>query len=222
MDISNISRGQSVSQVKAARTPSRDSRSAILDAARSAFLEHGFQGVSLRAIAHDAGLTTGAIYGNFHSKEDLFDAVVSAAGDGLVELYEQIIAEFSLLPKEQRGWDAMGEFERVSMARLVDFMYDNYDCFRLICTCSSGTSWEHYKDRLMELELMSTIEYERTVHAHDDAYEGQSHVLLDYIVNQFIQGIFQPIVLGLSRREAQSFVYAYGCFFHEGARGMFS
>ena len=45
----------------------------IQQAARVEFLEKGFQGASLRNIVKAAGVTTGAFYGYYKSKEELFD-----------------------------------------------------------------------------------------------------------------------------------------------------
>jgi AcrR family transcriptional regulator len=49
----------------------------LLDAAVEVIAEQGFQRASLDVIAARAGLTKGAIYSNFGSKEDLFLAVVA-------------------------------------------------------------------------------------------------------------------------------------------------
>jgi len=47
-------------------------RGALLDAAARVFLERGFAGASVEAIANDAGYSRGAFYSNFESKEQLF------------------------------------------------------------------------------------------------------------------------------------------------------
>ena len=44
----------------------------IQEAAMAEFLDKGFQGASLRQIVKNAGVTTGAFYGYFSSKEALF------------------------------------------------------------------------------------------------------------------------------------------------------
>lgn len=49
----------------------------IYASAKKEFLEKGFQGASLRNIVKSAGVTTGAFYGYYDSKEKLFDALVS-------------------------------------------------------------------------------------------------------------------------------------------------
>jgi len=50
-------------------------RAKLLEAARELIREKGHEGASLEEIAERAGMTTGAIYGNFKSREDLFIAL---------------------------------------------------------------------------------------------------------------------------------------------------
>mgnify|MGYP004537952555 FL=1 len=55
--------------------------------AKREFLEKGFMGASLRNIVKSAGVTTGAFYGYYDSKEKLFDALVSEQYGHLMEMY---------------------------------------------------------------------------------------------------------------------------------------
>ena len=48
-------------------------------AAKKEFLEKGFKSASLRNIVKTAGVTTGAFYGYYNSKEELFDALVGSS-----------------------------------------------------------------------------------------------------------------------------------------------
>ena len=54
------------------RRPREEIRAEVLAAAARVFARRGFHGASVEAISKDAGLSTGAIYSNFKSKEDLF------------------------------------------------------------------------------------------------------------------------------------------------------
>ena len=47
-------------------------RADLLEAAGRVFVERGFEGASIEAIAEEAGYTRGAFYSNFQSKEQLF------------------------------------------------------------------------------------------------------------------------------------------------------
>ena len=49
-----------------------NTRERLLAAARSTFARSGFHGASVEEIASEAGFSTGALYSNFDSKEDLF------------------------------------------------------------------------------------------------------------------------------------------------------
>jgi AcrR family transcriptional regulator len=55
----------------------------LIDAAAELFAEQGFHRATLAAVAHRAGMTTGAIYGNFKSKEELFLAIFEAPSSGV-------------------------------------------------------------------------------------------------------------------------------------------
>lgn len=59
----------------------------ILKSAMSGFIRNGFSGTSIRQICKDAGVTNGAFYSHFESKEDLFGKLVDPALSGLMNKY---------------------------------------------------------------------------------------------------------------------------------------
>jgi AcrR family transcriptional regulator len=64
-------------------------RQLIVDAARRVFKASGLEGASIRAIAQEAGCTTGAIYPLFRSKEEIFAVVL---GESLAAVTKQVRA----------------------------------------------------------------------------------------------------------------------------------
>ena len=48
----------------------------IVKAAKEEFLQHGFSKASLRQIAKNAGLSTGALYTRYENKDELFASLV--------------------------------------------------------------------------------------------------------------------------------------------------
>lgn len=52
-------------------------RAAILDAAKKAFLQDGYEGVSMESIAAEAGVSIMTLYRHADSKDDLFTAVIT-------------------------------------------------------------------------------------------------------------------------------------------------
>ncbi len=67
-------------------------RDAVLAAARRVFIEKGYIGATVEAIAEEAGFSTGALYSQFESKADLFQTLLYRRGDELQEKTEGAIA----------------------------------------------------------------------------------------------------------------------------------
>jgi len=67
----------SVTEVPAPGAKRARTRARLLEAAAAVIAERGFERCSLEAVAARAGMTRGAIYGNFRDKEALFLAVVA-------------------------------------------------------------------------------------------------------------------------------------------------
>src|SRR4051812_6059455 len=53
-------------------------RTALLEAARTLIREKGYAATTLAGVAQRAGMTTGAIYGNFKNRDELFIALGDA------------------------------------------------------------------------------------------------------------------------------------------------
>src|SRR5262245_37391066 len=60
-------------------------RQRLLEAARNVILRDGHEGATTRAIVAEAGLSAGALYTYFSSKEEVFEALAEQSlGEGLV------------------------------------------------------------------------------------------------------------------------------------------
>ena len=66
-----------------------------------------FLGASLRQIVKNAGVTTGAFYGYFSSKEALFASIVEPHAAALMGKFMEAQTSFAELPEEQQP-DHMG------------------------------------------------------------------------------------------------------------------
>ena len=56
-------------------------RRAIIDHARAAFMSGGYSATRMEPVARAAQVSTATLYGYFHSKDDLFDAVIADASN---------------------------------------------------------------------------------------------------------------------------------------------
>lgn len=127
----------------------------IHTAAMSEFRQKGFKSASLRNIVKTAGVTTGAFYGYYKSKEELFDALVGEQYDTLMRKFKDTQESFAgLSPEEQR--EGMGVQSGESMEELTDYVYENLDAFKLILCCSEGTRYENMVHEMVEIEVDAT------------------------------------------------------------------
>src|SRR3954451_15292456 len=68
----------------------QQTRDRLLEAARELFLRQGYHASSLEQVAEGAGLTKGAVYSNFTSKDDLFLALFTHRVDERIRDVEAI------------------------------------------------------------------------------------------------------------------------------------
>jgi len=86
-------------------------RSKILSSAEKLFIQCGYDGVSVRDVARDVGITKGLIYYYFRNKRDLFDAVLDVYFRAQTEaLMTAVGAGDSLNEKAHAGMDAYLDF----------------------------------------------------------------------------------------------------------------
>ncbi|MCR5666632.1 MAG: TetR/AcrR family transcriptional regulator [Eubacterium sp.] len=181
---------------------SQQTRQRILDCAKLEFLEQGFQKANLRKIATDAKATTGALYNHFKNKAVLFDALVKEPADTLLEtfceMHKQAEEEASPSNKKQ-----MTETSEKDTDWVLDYIYDNFDAFRLIFCCSQGTAYSDYLDRLSEIEENS---YRRMIHALHPSGEPVSDFFIHVICSSGLRQLREVVAHNLSKPEAEAFM----------------
>lgn len=203
-------------QSDSARARRSHAREHILACALDEFLEKGFSGASLRAIAARADVTTGAIYGYFSSKADLFDALVAPAADELLRLFRDANDRFYELPVEQQDFDRMCQFSDSVRIDMLDFVYDNREAFFLVYCKSAGTPWEHYLDRFAEIESASTLHYARMLRERGDRVRDVDPGMADMLSKMYFHGCFEIFTKGLAREEARERMDDLARFFQAG------
>ena len=130
----------------------------IHEAATKEFLEKGFRAASLRNIVKAAGVTTGAFYGYYKSKEELFGALVGEAYHGILKQYREVLSTFSTLPVAEQQ-NHMRDYVYGHTLKMNDYIYDHMQTFRLILCCSEGTEYDHLIHKMAEMDVSSTHDF---------------------------------------------------------------
>jgi TetR/AcrR family transcriptional regulator len=85
-------------------TPGSSTADRVLDAALRAFAAHGYEATSLDALASELGIRKQTILYHFTSKEQLLDAVITAAGAELIGTVEDALAPLDGAHLGAPGW----------------------------------------------------------------------------------------------------------------------
>jgi AcrR family transcriptional regulator len=81
--------------------PPPDAKERILDAAESAFSEHGLAGARVAAIARDAEVNKAMLYYYFGSKDGLYRAVLERMADMIVAMAERAMTGSDAAPEQR-------------------------------------------------------------------------------------------------------------------------
>ena len=67
----------------------------LVEAARNVIVHHGIEGCTQERICKEAGLTRGAFYSNYASKEDLFSHVAQDAYERIIHRLDSVVTSWS-------------------------------------------------------------------------------------------------------------------------------
>lgn len=198
-------------------TQTNDTRMAIIEAGIKEFLEYGYEGGSLRRIAREASVTTGAIYGYFSGKEALFDAITSEAADGLLKKYKKEHVEFACLPMDKQV-EALDQVTRESIPLMIDYVYDRFDIFKLILCKSNSEYCEGYLNQLAEIEEKSCWDFIMVMRESGHEVMEIDDTLVHILSHSFFQQLCEFVAHDVPREKAISYALVLGSFQHAGWR----
>ena len=173
----------------------------IQEAALAEFLDKGCQGASLRQIVKNAGVTTGAFYGYFSSKEALFNSLVEPHAAALMGRFMEAQTSFADLPENEQP-TRMGEGSRAYVDWMVDYVCWHREPVKLLLTRSEGTSYEHFVHNMVEIEAEYTLQYMEVLRRLGREIPNLSPSLCHIIASGMFNGIFEIVVHDMPREQA--------------------
>ena len=187
----------------------------IHQAAKAEFLEKGYKDASLRNIVKSVGMTTGAFYGYYKSKEELFEALVGKHYAYLLNCFQKAQKEFADLPHERQP-EVMGEISGTCMFDMLHYAYEHLEECKLILCCSEGTKFSGLIDEMVEIEAAATHAYQEVLQELgrpspqiDPALE---HILITGMFHTFFELVIHEMPLG----DAENYVKEMRAFYTAG------
>ena len=191
----------------------------ILEVGKKEFLAKGFKDASLRKIVAEAGFTKGAFYGYYPDKAALFEALVSEAADGLVTMFKAAQdAHFDLIPAGDTAKSR--ELSTEYLRYFINYVYDNFDEFKLVICCAEGTKYANYIHDLVDLDVERTETYYRLVREKGKIKGSISYELHHMITSAYFTAVFETVVHDMTREKALGYIEELAAFFNSGWEGI--
>lgn len=187
----------------------------IQEAALAEFLKKGFLGASLRQIVKNAGVTTGAFYGYFSSKEALFNALVEPHAAALMGRFMEAQTSFAELPEEQQP-DHMGLESSQCVHWMVDYICDHREPVKLLLTRAEGTGYENFVHNMVEVEVEYTLRYLEVLRRLGRSIPELSRSLCHIIASGMFNGLFEIVVHDMPQEQALRDVEQFRSFYTGG------
>lgn len=170
----------------------------IIESAMNTFKEIGFRNASIRNICRDAGVTNGAFYAHFESKDDLFAALVSEKLNVFNETYQEM-SDINI----QSVDDIIRMFDMSysSIETLIHYVYSERDVFTLILKSSDGTSYEHFISDLINEECKNTMLFLESAKKFMKRPENISERIIRMGASMVINSMLDAFLEGVSEED---------------------
>lgn len=187
----------------------------IVESGQRLFMQNGYERTNLRELCKEAGITTGSFYRHFASKEELFGALVQPAVDGIYEIFqssEELCFDYIETEQLKDIWQISDD----TVKGFIQFIYQNFDCFKLLLQCSDGTKYSSFVDDMVNTEVtacmkMITVLHERGVRINDLS-KHEVHMLS----HAYLSSIFEAVMHDYTEEETLTYVHTMVEFFSAG------
>lgn len=187
----------------------------IQQAAIDEFLEKGFRGASLRQIVKHAGVTTGAFYGYFSSKEALFASIVEPHAQAIMANFMEAQLRFADLPKNEQP-SHMGIESSSCIDWMVDYICEHRDPIKLLLSKAEGTSYENFVHNIVEVEVEYTLKYMDVLRELGYTVPRLDKTLCHIIASGMFGGIFEVVIHDIPKKQAMRDVGQLRAFYTAG------
>ena len=191
----------------------------VLSCAKTEFLEKGYQDASLRVIADNAGTSTGSIYRRFSDKAELFHALIFPVVEQLKQWFVERLENDTHLPSDE--FKSYEKRSKSMEAELLDYIYENFDVFKIMVSCADNTDFAQLIHDLAEIESEYTVKYMDQVSRN--AFEtGRASIPLVHVLSSaFYFGLFEIVRHDMSKAEAATYVKQMRRFYQQGWNDIF-
>ena len=169
------------------------------------FLEKGFMNASLRTIAANAGLTTGAMYRHFKDKDALFCALVDEPIDFTTKAVMMADVSHHLDLENIVSEEHFKEEDRHTN-ELLNYIFDNFDAFTLLLTKSAGSTHEHFQEEICDLHTKKCEETFNWMYKNGISKKKIDKMTVHFIASTIINAFVEIITHKMTKKAAFQYI----------------
>ena len=187
----------------------------ILQAALDELSEKGFLGTSLRQVVKHAGVTTGAFYGYFSSKEALFASIVEPHAAALMGKFMESQSSFAELPETEQP-EHLGVESGSYIHWMVGYICQHREPVKLLLCGAEGTSYENFIHNMVEVEVESTLQYMQVLRRLGRNVPVLDRQMCHILASGMFSGLFEIVIHDMPYEQAIRYVDQLRDFYTAG------
>lgn len=187
----------------------------ILEVAKQEFMERGYINASMRTIAEKSGCTTGMLYSRFADKNKIFTSLVKEGADKLIYCFNYYHNNFSNASAKEQI-ESLHNYSEQGMEKIIDIIYEYFDSFKLIICSGFGSSYEHFVDTLVDMEVESSIRFMEVLRTQGYNLPHIRADLCHILANSLFNGVFEIVAHDFDKKSAKEYVSSLQDFFAAG------
>lgn len=192
-----------------------DTLSRIQRTAMEEFLEKGFADASLRRIVKNAGVTTGAFYGYYSSKEALFAGLVEPHAAAVMGMFMRAQTAFAELPEQEQPAH-VGVESTDCVHEMLRYIYQHPEPFKLLVCKAQGTTYENFIHNMVEIEVEATQRFMDVLRRQGRQIPALDSQLCHIIASGMFHGIFEVVVHDMPYDRAKQYIRQLQAFYLAG------
>ena len=177
----------------------------VLECAKQEFLSCGYKDASLRVIAANAGTSTSSIYTRFGDKEGLFREIVEPVVEDTMSMFLEMQESFHQFDAETQK-SVMGKYTAKGIDGFLEYMYDNFDAFRLLLDASYGTKFQNFVDKLAWIEVEYTFKYMEVIQCDSVKSGAVTEEFMHIVATAYFDGLFEVVRHNMPLEDAKRYV----------------
>ncbi len=173
-----------------------ETKNLILRVALREFLEKGFHETSIRKIAKEAYITSGALYNHFSNKEDILRHIIEPHID---EWWR--VCNFEMSRFKNNIKKSLKSPSSADSPIFIELIEKNIDIWRFVLFKSKNTKYESFIDEFMEWEYINTKNILNMLYKDNEYNKYISDNELKYIIKSHINSCTNTFKLDIDKEE---------------------